>query len=523
MRKTVWIVMLLAVGVLSGIEAALNDRATELDVPRDQVIAAALPIAKPNVVYILADDLGYGDVNVLNPKSSIPTPNMDRLAAEGMTFSDAHSGSAVCTPTRYGVLTGRYCWRSRLKRGVLNGYSKHLIEPDRVTVADVFKQAGYATACIGKWHLGMDMPARPKGHQYVGGEEPIENGPLTLGFDSFYGVSASLDMPPYVFVEDEHFEAMTTTNFPGKGFPAYSRGGKMAPGFRHEDGLDILTKKATDYIKAQKGKPFFLYFPLTAPHKPVLPHPRFSGKTALGPYGDFIMQVDWTVGQILDTLDELGLAENTLVILTSDNASFMYRAADGSEDHVANERNQSYRPDHHAPNHIFRGTKADVWEGGHRIPFLVRWPTVVKPGSESAQTICLTDFFAAAAEMTKRDVDRAVEGEDSFSFLPLLSGKGAYSREPVINHSINGMFAIRSEEWKLVLGNGSGGRQQPVGKRFKGPYQLYNLKADPTEQTDVAAAFPEREQGMLSQFDRIYERTESPVEHPKATPLNGSW
>jgi arylsulfatase A len=472
------------------------------------------PAEKPNVVYILADDLGYGDVHALNAKSSIPTPNMDRLSSEGMTFTDAHSGSAVCTPTRYGVLTGRYCWRSRVKRGVLNGYSSHLIEPERATVADVFKQAGYATACIGKWHLGMDFPARPKGQQYLGGEDPIQNGPLALGFDTFYGVAASLDMPPYVFIENEHFEEMTTTHFQARGFPAYSRGGKMAPGFRHEDGLDILTKKATDYIKAQDGKPFFLYFPMTAPHKPVLPHARFRGKTDLGPYGDFIVQVDWTVGQVLNTLDELGLAENTLVILTSDNASFMHRAIGDDEGHVANESVQAYHPEKHAANHIFRGTKADVWEGGHRVPFLVRWPTVVKSGSESAQTICLTDLLATAAEITGGSFDRTAEGEDSFSFLPLLSGKGTYTREPVINHSISGMFAIRSKEWKLVLGNGSGGRQKPKGKRFQGPYQLYNLAADISETTDVASKEPERVQTMTAEFDQIFNRTEPPVKHP---------
>lgn len=469
---------------------------------------------KPNIVYILADDLGYGDLHALNPASSIPTPNMDRLAAEGMTFTDAHSGSAVCTPTRYGVVTGRYCWRTRLKRGVLNGYSKHLIDPERVTVADVFKQAGYATACIGKWHLGMDMPTRPKGERYAGGEDPIQNGPLANGFDYFYGVSASLDMPPYVFIENDRFTEMTTTNYSATPFPAYSRKGEMAPGFRHEDGLDILTKKAVGYIQEQGRKPFFLYFALTAPHKPVLPHSRFRGKTKLGPYGDFIVQVDWTVGQILDTLDELGLAKNTLVILTSDNASFMFRADKGSKNHVVNPSVQAFLPENHTPNYIFRGTKADIWEGGHRVPFLARWPNVVTPGSECMQTICLTDLFATVADLTDRGVDRSVEGEDSFSLLPLLSGKGDYFREPVINHSIGGMFAIRSKDWKLVLGNGSGGRQKPGGKRFQGPYELYNLKLDISEKTNVATASPEVVQGMLSQFDRIFERTEKTVKHP---------
>lgn len=288
----------------------------------------------------------------------------------------------------------------------------------------------------------------------------------------------------------------------------------MAPGFRHEDGLDILTKKATDYIKAQKRNPFFLYFALTAPHKPVLPHPRFRGKTKLGPYGDFIVQVDWTVGQILDALDALELTDHTLVILTSDNASFMFRADEGSTDHATDLSVQAFLPGNHTPNYIFRGTKADIWEGGHRVPFLARWPSVVASGSECTQTICLTDLFATAADLTGRNVDRSVEGEDSFSLLPLLSEKEGYFREPVINHSISGMFAIRSKDWKLVLGNGSGGRQRPVGKRFQGSYELYNLKLDRSEKTNVAATFPEVVQEMLTQFNRIFERTEKAVEHP---------
>ena len=473
---------------------------------------------KPNVIFILADDLGYGDVHTLNPDSRIPTPNMDRLALEGITFTDAHSGSGVCTPTRYGVLTGRYAWRSRLKRGVLNGYSKHLIDPDRTTVADIFKKAGYITACFGKWHLGMDMPllegTENKLHK-LDSSKHIQNSPIEYGFDYFYGISASLDFPPYVYIENDRFTEATSDSLPKTPFPTYARRGERAPGFKLVESLDIITSKAVEFMEERAQQSFFLYLPLTAPHKPVLPHERFRGNTQLGHYGDFVTQVDWTVGQILDKLDQLEIADNTLVILTSDNGSFMKRIGEdsnhpsGSPGHVKDETIQAFDPANHRSNYIFRGTKADIWEGGHHVPFLLRWPDVVQKASQNDQSICLTDFFSTAADITGHNPDRSSEGEDSFSILPLLKKERGYSREAVIHHSSAGMFAIRKGKWKLVLGNGSGGRQAPRGKAFEGPYQLFDMQADQVESQDVASENPGIVEDLLKDFDTIYERTEA--------------
>ena len=239
------------------------------------LVCTTLHAQSPNVIIILADDLGYGDVGILNEHSTIPTPNMDQLALQGMTFTDAHSGSAVCTPTRYGLLTGRYAWRSSMKRGVLNGYSPHLINPQRRTIADLFQQAGYTTACVGKWHLGMDFPfkntleGRPKGDFHVNAAATIQNGPLEYGFDHFYGISASLDFPPYLFIENDKFDGAADKIFAASGFPKYIRKGEGNASFVHEDCLDIITDKATGFIEQHKDSPFFLYVPITAPHKPV--------------------------------------------------------------------------------------------------------------------------------------------------------------------------------------------------------------------------------------------------------------
>lgn len=476
---------------------------------------------KPNVIFILADDLGYGDVQFLNKESSVPTPNMDRLATEGVAFTDAHSGSAVCTPTRYGVLTGRYAWRSRLKRGVLNGYSKHLVNPERKTVADLFKQAGYQTACIGKWHLGMDMPLveNYKNTTFkIDTKGKIEYSPNEYGFDYFYGISASLDFPPYGFMENDHFTAPMTDSIAKSPFPSYARAGEIDPNFTLEDCLDRVTTKAVEFIEKNSDNPFFLYFPLTAPHKPVLPHDRFRGKTSLSDYGDFLTQVDWTVGQILETLDEQNISDNTMVILTSDNGSFMYRVGEhpkhpaGSDGHVTDVTKQAFDRNNHQSNYIFRGTKADIYEGGHHVPFFVRWPNKVKPDVKS-NPICHTDFFSTAADILSLEVKNEVEGEDSFSFLPLLKNEGGYQREPVIHHSANGTFAMRKGDWKLILSSGSGGRQQPSGKPFQGSYQLYDLAADIQESKNLANDNPKVVAELLSEFDRMHGRTEILIDH----------
>ena len=449
----------------------------------------------PNIVVILADDMGYGDVQALNPDSTIPTPNLNRLAAEGMTFTDAHTPSAVCTPTRYGFLTGRYCWRSRLKRGVLNGYSDPLIETDRPTMASFLKSQGYATGIVGKWHLGLGW-VRGESATDIDFSKPVTHGPNTLGFDHSYIIPASLDFPPYVYLRDHRVTNPKTVLQAKNGFPAFLREGERAQDLFMEEVIDQLVGQASSFIAKNAGgdRPFFLYMPLTAPHKPVLPHARFRGKTGLGPYGDFVAQVDAAVGEVLQVIENADVKENTLVIYTSDNGSFMHRRDNANEpDHTVDETVQAYDSQNHTANYVFRGTKADIWEAGHRVPFFARWPSQVKPGSKCAATLCLTDIFATAADIIQRKPP-AEAAPDSFSFLPALRGEQWRRPTPTIHHSAGGMFAIRVGDWKLVAGDGSGGRQAPRGKPFQKPYGLFNLAQDIAEttnqiekQTDVAA------------------------------------
>lgn len=450
------------------------------------IAALALSAAPPNIVFILADDMGYGDVRVLNPESRIPTPNLDSLAGQGITFTDAHTPSAVCTPTRYGLLTGRYAWRTRLKKGVLNGYGEPLIEPGRQTVAGFLQGHGYYTGMVGKWHLGLGFAKDADGAFEF--SQPVSDGPHTRGFDYSFIIPASLDFPPYIYIRDGAIERFPLVRQAAQKFPAFLRDGERQLGLIMEDVLDDLAREAGRFIKqrAAVDRPFFLYVALTAPHKPVLPHPRFRDKTTVGPYGDFVSQVDATVGDVLKALADSGVADDTLVIYTSDNGSFM-RGLDelGAPDHVEDETIQAYRPDHHRANHVFRGTKADIWEAGHHVPFFARWSGTIEAGSKAADTICLTDFFGTVSDLVGGDLP-ADAAEDSFSFAAQLKGrKPATPRAPVIHHSSGGMFAIRDGRWKLVLGNGSGGRQKPVGAPFEKPYQLFDLSADIGERENV--------------------------------------
>lgn len=469
------------------------------------LVCATTLSAAPNIVFILADDLGYGDVKALNPASKIPTPNIDRLAAEGMTFTDAHSPSAVCTPTRYATLTGRYSWRSKMKSGVLNGYSEPLIEVDRPTVASHLKSHGYETAVIGKWHLGLGFQKTGKNWDWA---KPLTYSPVDAGFQTSIVIPASLDFPPYVFIDGHRITGLPDRRQEKKDFPTYLREGELGSDFSIIDCLDQLTAKATDYIseQAKKKSPFFLYFPLTAPHKPVMPHPRFQGKTKLGSYGDFVVQVDWTVGEVLNSLDKAGIADDTVVFLTSDNGSFMYRLTDASEpDHVKDESVQAFYEGNHTANGPWRGTKADIWEAGHRVPFIARWPGKVKAGSKCDRTICHVDLFATASSLAGASLPPpSIAAPDSFDLTPLLLGKDkAFKRAPVVHHSGSGMFAIREGDWKLVLGNGSGGRQEPKGQRFGPPWQLFNLTKDPGEKDDRYYSEFETAQRLESELFQI--------------------
>ncbi len=463
---------------------------------------------KPNIIFILADDMGYGDVSGLNENSKIQTPNLDKMINQGAYFSDAHTSSSVSTPSRYGVLTGRYNWRSRLKSGVIGGYSKHLIPSTRTTMASLLKRANYNTACIGKWHLGWDWHfskepndqaeldtnrGLPEGAE-IDYTKPITNGPTALGFDYLFAFSGSLDMAPYVWVENDMATAIPDHITVGENGDFW-RKGPTSPDFVHDEVLPTLTDKTIEYIKkvGKKRDPFFVYLPYPAPHTPILPTDKWIGVSKTNKYGDYVMYLDSEVGRILATLEEMGIDDNTLVVFTADNGCST--TANFKELHALG----------HFPSYIFRGNKADLFEGGHRVPCLVQWPAVIEAGTHSDQTICLTDFFSTFADITSLDV-APTEGEDSYSILPALEDmKGCETpiRDAIIHHSINGDFSIRCGEWKLLACPSSGGwsapnpRHKSVVNGLLPSVQLYNLKNDPGEIANLAAQYPEKVEEMF--------------------------
>ena len=440
------------------------------------------PVAEhPNIVFILADDMGYGDPGAYNPDSKIPTPNMDRLAAEGMRFTDAHSPSGVCTPTRYGIMTGRYSWRTRLKKGVTRGYSRSLIDTTRTTVAKLLKNEGYATAIIGKWHLG------------IGNEEPLDYserlhpGPRAHGFDYYFGIPASLDMIPYVFIENEEVLELPTDSVGPSGYEyggPYWRAGPIAPSFKHIDVHPTLTTKAVtfidDHMQNAADQPFFLYVPLASPHTPWLPTENFQGISEAGGYGDFTAEVDWTIGQVMDALDRHNVSDNTLIMIASDNGSFWIQDDIDRYDHLSNLN--------------LRGIKADIHEGGNRVPFIARWPQKIEAGTVNNNLVSLVDLMATFADIVEVELSANI-GEDSYSILPHFSGENSsQARQDLIMHSSGGMFAIRKGDWKLVEGLGSGGFTQPafVDPTPDGPAgQLYHLGDDLQETTNRYTDEPE--------------------------------
>ncbi len=434
--------------------------------------------------------MGYGDVQVFNPESEIPTPNLNKLSEEGIMFMDAHTPSSICTPTRYGLLTGRYCWRTSLKRGVLKGYDTPLIDEDRITIADYLKAKGYKTGIVGKWHLGLGFQKVETGNtEKFDLTKTLYSSPNNHGFDYSFILPASLDFEPYLYVRnkevvDTQFDSVPTTQF-----PHFWREGIKSKSLEFDQVLDDLLGEAKKFIsrEAKSIQPFFLYFPLTAPHKPVIPKNDFVGVSGKGLYGDFVNQIDWTVGEITNLLDSLNLKDNTLVIFTSDNGSPMYRIDEGTgPDHVTDESLAYYNASSHKANSLLRGIKGDVYEGGHRVPFIVRWPSKINGGEKVDEAIALTDIYETLIELTEGSKTTG-NAEDSFSFYPLLFGKTQDSkRPPIIHHSGGkGMFAIRDGQWKMILGNGSGARTKPAGTPFEKPYQLYNLEVDLMESNNL--------------------------------------
>jgi len=493
-------------------------------------LATAADSAKPNIIFILADDWGYGDVKCFGGDlCKIDTPSMDKLAKEGRMFTDAHSSSSVCTPTRYSVLTGRYNWRSRIKKGVLNGYGERLIEQDRATVASFLRDQGYTTACVGKWHLGMHLPrpenaeaikksgkkSRKKDDEKKESKEElaakfskmfdwdgkITDGPTAVGFDYFYGITASLDMPPYVWIENDRFTE------PGTRPNQMCRSGPQGATFEFDQVLPTIAKKSVAWIEEQaKGKkPFFLYMPLNSPHTPIVPSKAFLGKSKVGKYGDFVMETDWAIGQVVDTIDKLGLKENTLIMVTADNgcSPAASRGAGKNQGTVnvkiafrMGETNAKDDPASHYACGVFRGHKADIYDGGHRVPYIARWTGKIPADTKCDALICHVDLFATCAAVLGKKLPSDA-GEDSFNILDNLLGKSCKSpHEAVVHHSINGSFSIRQGKWKLIFTPSSGGwsKGPKLGEDatpLEKVAQLYNLDTDIAETGNLIDKEPE--------------------------------
>ncbi len=448
-------------------------------------LSAAVAGTPPNVVLILADDWGYGDVSCLNPDlGKIDTPHMDRMAREGMTFTDAHTSSSVCTPTRYSILTGRYNWRTRLQKQVLMGYDPPLIDSDRLTVAALLKRQGYNTACIGKWHLGLGLetadgePVNEEKLPNVDWSRPITGGPVDLGFDYFYGISSSLNIPPYIYIENDRFLGECTV-LKGTG----GRKGAAEKDFDDVQTMRLLNDKTIEFInKQEKDTPFFIYYALTAPHTPIVPTSEWHGRSGIGQYGDFVMETDAVIGELIDALDASGFGENTILIVTSDNGTSKWCGT-----------KKLLEQGHHFSAQ-FRGSKGDLWDGGHRVPFFVRWPALVKPGTTCDQLVSLNDLMATCAELTGAELPETA-GEDSVSFLPALSGNPIVStRSGLVHHSFSGHFAYRQDKWKLLLAKASGGWTEPTEENAPDnalSAQLYDMENDPGETTNLCASNPE--------------------------------
>jgi arylsulfatase A len=464
------------------------------------------PADAANIVYILCDDLGYGDVSCLNPTCRVTTPNIDRMASQGKLFTDSHTTSAVCTPTRYGILTGRYNWRSSLKSGVLYGYSMPLIEQGRQTVASYLKQNGYKTACIGKWHLGFDWQVK-QGYtkdtssgtngNWCDFSKPFLNGPTTKGFDYYFGIAASLDMPPYAYLENDR-----TTEIPTITTSEFGRTGLKAPGFKGNEVLQNLRAKAENWITNHKNEPFFLYMPLNAPHMPHMPSAAFVGKSGVSKFYDYVLEVDDVIGKVMDAIDNNGLREKTVFIMTSDNgpevvqgeyAGLYPKLAGGSN------ADQGEAYGYAGSSGPLRGRKRDSWDGGHRTPYIVRWPGKVAPGTRSSQIICTVDLFATCSNI----IGNPIRPPDSMNILSAFLGtdNGVPVREATIHHSGSGKFSIRKGKWKYIDGQGANGgnaynlnpNNVETGEPAK---QLYDMEANLAE-NELQNRYPSDPDGVV--------------------------
>lgn len=460
---------------------------------------------RPNIIVILADDLGYGDVSC-HGATKVQTPNIDRLASEGVLFTDAHSPSSVCTPTRYGLLTGRYCWRTWAQSGCVWADDPLLIEEDRMTVAKLLKSEGYVTGCVGKWHLGFGKTSGPERWSGPNWNGQLRPGPPEVGFDYYFGHPTVNGTTPTVYIENHHVVGLEKKDpmrivprdpvsyihsyleRPRNGVNVVLRmeGGKAAI-HELEEMAATETSKAVLFIERNRAKPFFLYFSPANIHGPHRPNAKFKGASQCGVRGDFIHELDWVVGEILKTLDRLNLADQTLVVFSSDNGGDFFEQFG------------------HKSNGELRGEKTTVWEGGHRVPFLARWPGKIKAGARSDQMIALTDTLATCAAIVGGSLPPNA-GPDSFNILPALLGQAGDKpvRDSLVMDSWGGLMAIRQGPWKLILGKGSGGRpEKRPSKDDDAPGQLYNLADDLREQKNLYNQHPEIVQRLTTLFETI--------------------
>lgn len=512
--------LLASIGVvalaLPGCTVSKVGEKTEAQVPD---LGKSSVATRPNIVVILADDLGYGDLGCYNQQSKIPTPYLDRLAAQGLRCTDAHAPAAVCTPSRYGLLTGRYPWRPPAK-GVLPAWHAPIIANDCLTVPKLLQQHGYATACFGKWHLGLHWPTKDGKPPKTGADrrsnvdftKPIADGPTTCGFDYYFGVDVP-NYPPYCFIENDH-----TVGIPSEPTDEFETVGPKLPGWNQEEILPELTRRAVRYLEdaAQAKKPFFVYFALTAPHHPLVPTAEFRGKSGAGVYGDFVMQTDWTVGQVLGALDRTGLADNTLVIFTSDNGPEITRQNVAGTKVVmavgAYDRIQKYG---HASMGPLRGTKYEAWEGGHRVPFIARWPDHIPTNSVSGHLLCLTDLLATCANLIGATLPPS-EKADSVNTLPLLTS-GSATRTSVVLAGTKGELAVRQGDWVWINAKAKSRHEPAWFRQQRGyiddtyPSQLYSLSEDLSQRLNRYAEQPEK----------VHELTEL-LEEEKAKDHNAS-
>lgn len=485
--------------------------------------AAGAEADRPNIVVILADDLGYGDVQCYNPqRGRIPTPHIDRLAAQGMRFTDAHSSSGVCSPSRYTLLTGRYHWRTRLQSGIVGYLERPLIAADRLTLAGLLRRQGYHTACFGKWHLGWDwnvpetqrelfdpgrrsFPEVTDRHRRAWKEffsQSIGGGPTTRGFDRYFGTDVP-NWPPYCFIENDRTVGIPSEFLPEELFRNHlaSKQGPALADWRLQDVLPTIIDRTCNAIRhyAETGRPFFIYLPLTSPHTPLAVNEPWRGKSGLDrAVADFIMETDAEVGRVLTALEETGAAADTLVLFTSDNGFAPYVGANHLEKQG------------HYPSGPFRGYKGDAWEGGHRVPFIVRWPGTVEPGTVCEQLVHQADIMATVAEFLEVDLpDEAAE--DSFSLLPLLKGNGDSVREHAVSQGARGLFALRRGSWKMIFGPGGGGPWSDLSASPSDdqPAQLYNLARDVAETDNLYAEHPEIVREMTALLEKLVARGRS--------------